>query len=129
MKYLLDTSEAIYYLRGERRVVDDLQLRKSEGLAASIISVAELYEEVFRSRNPRAAERAVTEFLGDVSVLGIDEGIARLFGRERAKLRQSGTLIGDMDILIASTALYHGLTLLTSDTDFRRVENLNVEFR
>lgn len=35
-------------------------------------------------------------------------------------------LIGDIDTLIAATALEHDLTLVTTDTDFRRVPQLNV---
>ena len=129
MKYLLDTTEAVYYLRGEPEVAEDLQSRKSEGLAASIISVAELYEGVFRSRNVEAAESAVRDFLDEVAVLGIDEGIARIFGQERARLRQEGIRMSDLDLLIAATALFHGLTLLTSDRDFARVESLSAIFR
>ncbi len=128
MKYLLDTTQVVYFLRGAPSVVADLQSRKSEGMAVSIISIAELYEGVFGSRDPGAAERAVRDFLSDVSVLGIDEGTARIFGQERVKLRQAGTRMSDMDLLIAATALYHNLTLLTSDRDFERVENLNTVF-
>ena len=129
MKYLLDTTEAVYYLRGEPGVAEGFQSRKSEGLAASIISVAELYEGVFRSRNVQAAESAVRDFLDEVAVLGIDEGIARIFGQERARLRQGGIRMSDLDLLIAATALFHGLTLLTSDRDFARVESLSAIFR
>ena len=35
-------------------------------------------------------------------------------------------LIGDVDALIAATALERGLTLVTMDTDFQRVSDLNV---
>ena len=72
MKYLLDTSQVVYYLRQETRVVDDLQSRKGEGLAVSIISVAELYEGIFRATNPEEAERALKEFLSEATVLTID---------------------------------------------------------
>lgn len=129
MKYLLDTTEAVYYLRGEAGVAEDFQSRKSEGLAASIISVAELYEGVFRSHDVDAAESAVRDFLDEVAVLGVDEGIARIFGQERARLRQEGIRMSDLDLLIAATALFHGLTLLTSDRDFAKVESLSAIFR
>lgn len=129
MRYLLDTSEAIYYLRGEPGVAEDFQSRKNEGLATSIVSVAELYEGVFRSPNVEAAESAVRDFLDEVAILGIDDGVARIFGQERARLRQEGSRMSDLDLLIAATALFHGLTLLTSDRDFARVESLSAIFR
>ena len=95
----------------------------------AIISVAELYEGVFRSADPAGNEDRLKDFLSEVTVVGVDEDICKVFGAEMARLRRAGTPIGNMDLLIAATALYHGLTLLTSDTDFRRVESLNVEFR
>ena len=128
MKYLLDTNQVVYYLRQETRVIDDLQSRRSEGLAVSIISVAELYEGIFRATNPEEAERALKDFLSEVTVLSIDEEVARIFGQERARLRQVGLPMSDLDLLIAATALRHDLTLLTADRDFERVEHLNTIF-
>ena len=128
MKYLLDTNQVVYYLRQETRVIDDLQSRRGEGLAVSIISVAELYEGIFRATNPEEAERALKDFLSDVTVLNIDEEVARIFGQERARLRQVGMPMSDLDLLIAATALRHDLTLLTADRDFERVENLTTIF-
>ena len=76
MKYLLDTNQVVYYLRQETRVIDDLQSRRGEGLAVSIISVAELYEGVFRATNLNEAERALKDFLSEVTGLRIDEEAA-----------------------------------------------------
>ena len=128
MKYLLDTNQVVYYLRQETRVIDDLQSRRGKGLAVSIISVAELYEGIFRATNPEEAERALKDFLSEVTILSIDEEVARIFGQERARLRQVGMPMSDLDLLIAATALRHNLTVLTADHDFERVENLNTIF-
>ena len=128
MRYLLDTNQVVYYLRQEQRVVDDLQSRKQEGLAVSIIFVAELYEGVFRASDPQEAERLLQDFLSEVTILNVDEGVARIFGQERARLRLAGTPLSDLDLLIAATALHHGLTLLTADLAFERVQNLDVIF-
>ena len=69
----------------------------------------------------------LAEFLNEVSVLGIDDSVARIFGQQRARQRQLGKPLSNMDLLIAATALHHNLTLLTSDRDFERVQNLAVE--
>jgi len=50
-----------------------------------------------------------------VTLVGIDEEIAKIFGRERGRLRAAGMKIGDMDLLIAATALQYDLTLLTNN--------------
>lgn len=128
MRYLLDTNQIVYYLRQEQRVVDDLQSRKQEGLAVSVISVAELYEGIFRAIDPEAAEQVLRNFLSEVTVLPVDEEIGRVFGQERARLRQVGLIMSDLDLLIAATALHNDLTLLTADQAFDRLQDLNVIF-
>lgn len=45
-----------------------------------------------------------------------------------ASLSQRGDLISDADILIAATAIVHGLIVVTNNTQhFRRIQNLQVE--
>ncbi len=128
MKYLVDTTWIIEYLRGNQEIVQSLDSYRDEGLAVAIISVAELYEGVYRSSDPSGNENRLSDFLSGVIVLGIDEDVCRVFGRERARLRQVGMGVGDMDLLIAAVALRDGLTVLTRDNDFLRVENLNTQF-
>lgn len=128
MKYLVDTTWIIEYLRGNQAIIQRLQSLRNEGLAVAVVSIAELYEGVFRSNNPSGNEAILKDFLQGVTVLGIDEEVCIVFGREMAKLRQTGMSIGDMDLLIASTALHHNLALLTLDRDFERVGNLQTIF-
>ena len=46
---------------------------------------------------------------------------------ERARLREEGNLIGDMDILIGATAISCNLTLLTNNRrHFERMQGLNI---
>jgi predicted nucleic acid-binding protein len=48
------------------------------------------------------------------------------YGAIRRHLRPRGGLIGDIDTLIAATALERGLTVVTVDSDFQRVPGLHV---
>ena len=66
-------------------------------------------------------------FLEAVEVVPLDDAACRLFGAERARLREEGNLIGDMDILIGATAISNNLTLLTNNTrHFQRMEGLRI---
>ena len=107
-------------------MVQGLQSLRSDGLAISVISVAELYEGIFRASDTSAAETALSDFLSDISILGIGDGVCRVFGQERARLRMLGTLLSDLDLLIAATSLYYGLVLVTNDKAFDRVEGLQL---
>lgn len=128
IRYLIDTDWVIDHLHEIERVVTRLKELRPQGLALSIISLAELSEGVQYSRDPEQSQQALEAFLEDVSVLGIDEEICRIFGRERGRLRKEGKLIGDFDLLIAATGLHYGLTVLTNNrTHFERVEGLQIE--
>jgi tRNA(fMet)-specific endonuclease VapC len=92
------------------------------------VSLGELSEGVQYSRDPDQSQQALDAFLEDVSVLGIDEEVCKIFGRERGRLRKAGQLIGDFDLLIAATGLHYGLTVLTNNRQhFERVEGLQIE--
>jgi tRNA(fMet)-specific endonuclease VapC len=128
IRYLIDTDWGIDHLNQIERVVTRLKELRSQGLALSIVSVAELSEGVQYSRDPDQSQQALDAFLEDVSVLGIDEEICRIFGRERGQLRKAGQLIGDFDLPIAATDLHYGLTVLTNNRQhFERVEGLQIE--
>jgi tRNA(fMet)-specific endonuclease VapC len=125
---LIDTDWVIDHLNQIERVVARLKELRPQGLALSIVSLAELSEGVQYSREPDQSQQALDAFLEDVSVLGIDEEICKIFGRERGRLRKQGALIGDFDLLIAATGLHYGLTVLTNNRQhFERVEGLQIE--
>jgi tRNA(fMet)-specific endonuclease VapC len=126
--YLVDTDWAIHYLNGRQDITERLESLKHEGLGLSVVSLAELYEGVYYSRDPKRDERGLNEFLQGITLLGLDEEVAKTFGRERGRLRAAGMMIGDVDLLIGTTALQYDLTLLTNNRrHFERIEGLRIE--
>jgi len=127
MSNLLDTDWAISYLNRVPRTVSRMDELRPEGISISIVSVAELYEGVLNSNNPVHNENLMTDFLGRYPVISLDVPICRIFGVERARLRATGTLIPDMDLLIGATALHHDLTLLSNNRrHFERLQGLRI---
>ncbi len=127
MKYLIDTDWIIDHLSGVEKVKSKLEELAPEGLVISIVSLAEIYEGIFYSREPERSESALEAFLPGVPILNINEEICKIFGKERGRLRQQGRIIGDLDLFIASTCLYYKLTLLTNNVShFERIETLNI---
>ena len=125
--YLIDTDWIIHYLNGQRETVKRLVSLRKEGLAISVISLAELYEGVYYSTNPEGDKKALDDFLTGVSILGLEDEICKIFGKERGKLRKLKIVIGDFDLLIAATCLCYNLTLLTNNIrHFKMVEGLNI---
>ena len=127
MSYLVDTDWVIDHLHDVVRVSDRLAELAPDGLAISIISLAELYEGVIYSGNPEGNERTLLDFLGGIPLIMLDDETCRIFGRERGRLRRAGRMIGDFDLMIAATSLRHNLTLLTNNRrHFEQVEGLTI---
>ena len=129
MTYLIDTDWIIDHLNHIERVTRRLEELAPGGLALSSLSLAELYEGVYYSRDPVESEAALQRFLNpELIILGLDEETCKIFGKERGRLRATGLLIGDCDLLIGATALRHRLTLLTNNRrHFERIEGLRME--
>ena len=123
----MDTDWAIDYLHKADRTVRRLDEFFADGVGLSVVSLAELYDGLARSRNHGADTEALRLFMEAVDVVPLDDAACRVFGEERARLREEGNLIGDMDILIGATAISNSLTLLTNNTrHFQRMEGLRI---
>jgi tRNA(fMet)-specific endonuclease VapC len=129
MTYLIDIDWVIDHLNHIERVTRRLEALAPEGLALSIISLAELYEGVYYGSDTVESEAALQRFLNpELTILNIDEETCKIFGKERGRLRAAGLIIGDCDLLIGATALRHNLTLLTNNRrHFERIEGLRME--
>ncbi len=112
---------------GNKGIVEKIESLEKGGLAASVVSVAELYEGIYYSTNPANKEKVLNDFLSGISTLGIEDEVCKVFGKERGRLRQEKKMIGDFDLLIASTCLHHRLTLLTNNRKrYEMVDGLKI---
>ena len=127
MSNLLDTDWAIDYMNYAPQTVRRVEELRPQGIAISIISVAELYEGVRNGYEPERQERTLLNLLRTFNIIPLSVPICRIFGSERGRLRRAGTRIEDMDLLIGATALHHNLTLLTNNRrHFGRLPGLNI---
>jgi len=126
--YLIDTDRVIDHFNKVEKVTRKLEELVPKGLALSIISLAELYEGVYYSRDSEESQKVLKDFLAsDLLILGLDEEICKVFGKERGKLRRKGKIIGDFDLLIASTCIYYDLIHLTNNRKhYEAVKGLNI---
>ena len=94
---------------GERRLRAQRKLKalveSGERIVTTRFNVAELNVGIFRSENPDAERRAVASLLAGIAVIEFDETAALIFARLTASLQGSGRPVGDMDVLVAATAL------------------------
>ncbi len=127
MSYLVDSDWLIDATGGSAAATDFLAQLSADGLAVSIIAVAEVFEGAFGVSHSEARLAAYREFLSDYAILPLTDGIVERFARLRAELRRQGQLIPDMDLLIAATALDEDLTLVTRNIrHFARIDALKL---
>ncbi len=86
--------------------------------------------EVLRGLLAKGAAKQLAAFdqlCGMSSVLAVTDPIIVEAATVYAELHRRGELIGDADILIAATAISHGLAVVTNnEAHFRRIGNLRV---
>jgi tRNA(fMet)-specific endonuclease VapC len=118
MSYLIDTDWVVEYLKGREPVVTVLPQLRHDGLAISLITFGEIYEGIYAGHDRDQHEAIFWRFLRRVNVLSLNKTILRHFARIRSQLRA---------LLIAATAIYYDLTLLTHNTrHFSRIPNLKL---
>jgi tRNA(fMet)-specific endonuclease VapC len=124
-RFLLDTNVVIAVLEGEAVVRD--QLAQADEVFVSSIALGELYFGAGKSGSPQTNRVRVDELASANVVLGCDTDTARWYGEVKNALRLKGRPIPENDIWIAAIALQHGLTLITRDGHFNKVDGLMIE--
>lgn len=126
MRYLLDTDWVINWMNGKKAFLDKIEELRNNDLAISIISVAEIYEGVYGSKNPAMHEIVFKDFLSGVAIIELSEGVCKKFGELRNSMRKTGLLTGDFDLLIAATALENNFVLLTdNEKHYKKITGLS----
>jgi predicted nucleic acid-binding protein len=128
--YLFDTDAVSEVLRPKplAAFLEWLRGVPREDQFISAVTVGELYHGAYRSTaRERHLANIENRVLPAVTILPYDASVAKVFGELRADLERAGTRLDDADLQIASTALHHGLELVTGNIrHFDRVPGLRV---
>jgi tRNA(fMet)-specific endonuclease VapC len=124
---LLDTDICSPYLRGVRLVWNRF-LQYGGRLYVSVVTLTELELWLLRKNTPPRYLQAFLGMLRDGTVLEVDGAVAHRAGEVGAGLRDQGLAMPTPDLLVAATALVHGLTLVTHNTrHFAHVPGLSLD--
>jgi len=127
--WLLDTDACVQLLNNTSpALVTRLLAEKPRSVFLSAITVAELSFGAEKSARRAENHDKIEKFCAVFEVLPFETAVCSAYARLRLALERAGTPVGPMDMLIAATALAHGLTVVTSnEREFRRIEGLAVE--
>jgi predicted nucleic acid-binding protein len=126
---IVDTNVFISFERRDEPI-DLSPWESSEDVFVSAVTVSELLMGVHRADNESRRNRRsafVEAILAGLRALDFTKDVARGHAKLYADLAVQGQLIGAHDLIIAATALYHNLSLLTDNVqEFSRVPGLKV---
>ena len=122
---MLDTDTCIFAMSHTAGFVPKTSLRDC---GISVVVLGELEWGVRRSTRVRENQASLQQWLAAISVVEMDEEVARRYGQLRADLNRIGRPIGPNDLWIAAHALALAVPLITNNlTEFERVPGLVAE--
>ena len=125
--YLLDTDICIFYLKGKFGIEEKITSIGRENCFVSEITIAELMFGAYNGDNFVKHQNDHIKVLSVATLKHVFESLAT-YGKEKARLRKAGHSIPELDLLIATTAVHHHMTLVTNNTKhMNRIEGIQLE--
>jgi predicted nucleic acid-binding protein len=125
--FLLDTDTVIFNLKGNANVQKNLSQHLNDSVSISVITLMELYYGARKSQKVAANLAKIKMLEQSIETIPIGVESTEIFGILKAQLELAGNRLDDFDLLIASCAMSHNLTLVTNNTKhFQRIEGLNL---
>lgn len=124
---LIDTNIVIAFFKGEPAISERV-LSNIDQIALSSLVVAELDYGAKASRRSSENLAKLYQFLELVEVVPFDLECSKIFGTIKSRLRFLGKPTGEVDALLAATAMNHNATLVTrNQKHFENIEGLILE--
>lgn len=110
--YLLDTDILIWILRNKTVIIEQIsELKEKSALAISVVSVAEIFKNIFPT------ELTTTEdFLNQHIIFDVDLKMAKMAGLYWQQFHKQFSALSLADCIIAATANTQDLTLVSLNT-------------
>jgi tRNA(fMet)-specific endonuclease VapC len=126
-KYLLDTNIIIFYFKGKYKLNEKLRQVELQNCCISEITLAELKYGAECSDQIEKNIKMVDDFAKEITIIPIFNSLS-LYAKEKARLKKTGVIVDDFDILIGTTAIVNKLTLVTDNKKhLNRLSNIKIE--
>ncbi len=124
MNFLLDTDICSAHMRRPATLAHRF-IQHTGQIAISTVTLAELYAGAYKHSQRSRLLVLIADLVQDVALLDFDSSCAEVFGQVRGTLLQEGISVPTTDLMVASAALVHNLTLVTHNTaDYRNIPGL-----
>lgn len=126
----LDTDILISFLRGDQEAIDKMSLLRESGegpLRTTVINAYEMIKGVKQSASRERNELQVRRLISALELLDLDSEACESGAAIFSHLKNHGTMVNELDILIAGIVLGNREKLITRDKGFRRMPELKAE--
>lgn len=110
----MDTNICIFYLKGKYQLDKKIAAIGEENCFISEMTVAEMKYGIENSKTIETMRPTVEAFLSKFIVIPIYNSLD-IYAKEKARLRKTGLMIDDFDILIGATSIYHDMIMVTNN--------------
>jgi len=125
--YLLDTNTVSYIAKGRSVTARSrlLALQPHETACISSITEAEVRYGLAKRPQAHTLHAAIEALLFKLRILPWGSSEAVAYGNLRAKLEAVGTVLSELDLMIAAHAIAIGAVLVTNDKALARIKDLH----
>lgn len=126
-QYLLDTNICIYLFKELFDLAEKIEVAGASNFFVSEITIAELKFGAQNSEYPEKNSEKIIKLQHIFTVIPIFNSLD-VYAKEKARLKKSGRILDDFDLLIGATAISNNLILVTRNvSDFERLEGIDIE--
>ncbi len=128
-RVLIDTDILSYYFKGNQKVTSNFEiyLRQYDLIEISIITYYEIAGGLL-AKNALKQLSVFEDFVSTNLVIPLTERSVRISAELYSELKQRGSLVDDIDLLIAGVAIGNELTLVTNNEGhFNRIPGLKIK--
>lgn len=129
IKLMLDTNILIYIIKYKpESVIEHFMKYKPQQIGISSIVYAEMMYGVYNSVHHQRNLAAFHALVDNLVVVDFNTKAATLYGEHKARLKKSGQLISDNDLLVGCHALALGVPLISNNiSEYQRIDGLKLE--
>lgn len=137
--YLLDTTHCVDIVNGKEDVIKRIDELGDVPVTTCAVVSGELLYGAYRSGNFIENVNAIEKFLSGIQIYPTDKETAKIYAEVKHKIierfgprKQRGSVkieklgFGENDLWIVSVAIQHGLTLVSSDNDLKRLQDMGL---
>ena len=127
-RVLIDTDILSYYFKGDKIVVENFEkyLEYYDLIEISLITYYEIVSGLF-AKNALKQLSIFDDFVTENLVIPMTEKSARISSELYSTLRQNGSIVDDIDLLIAGIAIENDMILVTNnEKHFGRIPGLKI---